>query len=349
MWIVKVFISHSFDNENLAKTLQKILQENGIDAYIAQQKPEYHLSVGVKIRNELHDSDYLVGIITNSGYGSHSVNQEIGYAQGIGLKNISMVDNRVFKRGALTSEYEIEEFDPSNFEYHCKRIVNYIQTHPASKPTRYDEDSLTPSQLLVTKSSHYRYHLEQILGGFIHNYLIHFVKEYADQRGMFSKEERINAHQLFKNELKTQDKFFNKIHEQSIPEIETIYEECNRFKNRLELIEHFPHVDFLPDEQDAFIKLNERIKEITDENEMNLVAFLESNSKKDEFFEWDKKLKDIIESLEESQWLWEQTSVFLMELRFFLKSVDVMFGILQNIRIKYGELAFRDSYDDETA
>lgn len=46
---MKVFISHSFNDEKLALQLQSTLKEKGIEAYMAQQKPLYDLSVGKKL------------------------------------------------------------------------------------------------------------------------------------------------------------------------------------------------------------------------------------------------------------------------------------------------------------
>ena len=43
-----------------------------------------------------------------------------------------------------------------------------------------------------------------------------------------------------------------------------------------------------------------------------------------------------------------EPSIYLMDLRFFLKSIENMFEILQKIREKYGHLAFQSPYDDET-
>jgi len=95
--------------------------------------------------------------------------------------------------------------------------------------------------------------------------------------------------------MKNQDEFFNKIYEHTIPEIETIYRYCERFGIRLEGIDHFPHVDFLPDEQDAFIKLNERLGEITDEeSDMDLMGFLYSISEQQDSSSRNEKLKDAI-------------------------------------------------------
>lgn len=123
---MKVFISHSFDDQMLANDLQHILYEKEISAYMAEQKPEYDLSIGNKIRREIGESDHMVVFITESGYLSPSVNQEIGYAQGIGIKPIIMIQKGVSKLGVLTSEYEREEFEINDPLSSYIRIREYI-------------------------------------------------------------------------------------------------------------------------------------------------------------------------------------------------------------------------------
>lgn len=123
---MKVFISHSFDDAVLANDLEQILHKEKIFAYMAQQKPEYDLSVGDKIRREINDSDHMVAFITEKGFPSPSVNQELGFAQGIGIQPIVMIDRGVPKLGALTSEFEREEFDRENPLKSYLRVKNFI-------------------------------------------------------------------------------------------------------------------------------------------------------------------------------------------------------------------------------
>ena len=63
---MKVFISHLFADEELATTLQKILQEKNIDAYMAQRVKEYELKIDQKVIQEITESDYVVAIITTN-------------------------------------------------------------------------------------------------------------------------------------------------------------------------------------------------------------------------------------------------------------------------------------------
>ena len=140
---MKVFISHSFNDEKLALQLQSVLDEKGIRSYMAQQKPLYDLSVGEKIRNEIESSDFVVGIITNSGLHSYSVNQELGYAQAKGLFPITLIDKTDTRIGALTSEFEREEFTIDSFEKHCIRVRDFILLKgPRKKISKEDQKGL---------------------------------------------------------------------------------------------------------------------------------------------------------------------------------------------------------------
>jgi hypothetical protein len=75
--IFNVFISHKFDNENkkLALILRESLRSNKIEGYLAESKGEYELLIGDKIRKEIDNCEFVVGIITKESEKSASVNQ----------------------------------------------------------------------------------------------------------------------------------------------------------------------------------------------------------------------------------------------------------------------------------
>jgi hypothetical protein len=64
---LRVFISHSFNDQSLAATLVALLKEEDIIGYMAQRVKEYELLIIDKIKKEISESDYLVAIITNAG------------------------------------------------------------------------------------------------------------------------------------------------------------------------------------------------------------------------------------------------------------------------------------------
>lgn len=125
--IMKVFISHKFENENqqLARVLRKVLRDKKIEGYLAENTKEYELLIGDKIRKAIDNSDFVVGIITKESEQSSSVNQELGYAFGRGIPVVIMIEKDV-SPGVLTHGRETEEFTRQNFDKHCYNVVEYV-------------------------------------------------------------------------------------------------------------------------------------------------------------------------------------------------------------------------------
>lgn len=122
---MKVFISHSFKDEELASTLKKVLEEKDIQAYMAQRVKEYELLISDKIRKEIDASDYVVAIVTKHTRESASVNQELGYAQGKGVPRIAMIENEA-KVGVLLHGMDSEAFTMEGFDQACVNVRNYL-------------------------------------------------------------------------------------------------------------------------------------------------------------------------------------------------------------------------------
>jgi len=126
---MKVFISHTFTTEDkrLASALQKVLRYRGIIGYLAEKKKRYDLLTRDKIRKEIEKSDYLVAIITNKARESASVNQEIGFALGMNVPVVVLLEKKA-KLGVLVHGIEPEEFKRDNFEKSCLNIRKHVLT-----------------------------------------------------------------------------------------------------------------------------------------------------------------------------------------------------------------------------
>jgi hypothetical protein len=125
--MIKVFISHTFDEENkeLAIKLQQSLIKSGVDGYLAEKQKEYDLLIRDKIKSEIERSDHLIAIITNSSKNSASVNQELGYALREGINPIIMLEKNSIQ-GVLTMGIESEEFTMDSFNDACISVLNHI-------------------------------------------------------------------------------------------------------------------------------------------------------------------------------------------------------------------------------
>ena len=124
---MRIFISHSFVDENLAASLKSILENSKqVDhAYMAQRVKEYELLISDKIRNEITNSDYVVALVTKNARESASVNQELGYSQGKDVPRIAMIEQDA-KIGVLMQGMDSEVFTRENFDNHCKNVLDYL-------------------------------------------------------------------------------------------------------------------------------------------------------------------------------------------------------------------------------
>jgi len=123
---VKIFISHSFDDEKGASILLDQLKKENIEGYMALRVKKYELLIRDKVRKEINNSDYLIGLITKTATKSESVNQEIGYALGKDIPVIIMLEKDA-KQGVLTHGIEPEIFTKNRFGKHCINVIKYIK------------------------------------------------------------------------------------------------------------------------------------------------------------------------------------------------------------------------------
>ena len=125
---MKVFISHTFSEENLdlAIKLQHILSEAGIDGYLAETRREYNKLIRNKIIAEIRNSDHMIAILTENTFDSASVNQELGYALREGISPIIMLEKNA-KQGVLTFGIDPEEFTKATFLESCNKVLSHIR------------------------------------------------------------------------------------------------------------------------------------------------------------------------------------------------------------------------------
>ncbi|GKS67411.1 hypothetical protein YTPLAS73_09580 [Nitrosarchaeum sp.] len=137
---MKIFISYPITDEDLATKLKEILEqsEDIETAYIAQRVKKYDIEISNKIIQQLDDSDYLIAIITNDSISSASVNQELGYAQGISMPTIPLIEQNA-KRGFLIYGKDVEEFTRANFLDVCSQIREHLKSIPKKRTKNEDK------------------------------------------------------------------------------------------------------------------------------------------------------------------------------------------------------------------
>lgn len=129
----QVFVSHSFKEHDpeLANILKEELSKYDITAYLAEKEKRYGYIISNKIREAVRNSFCVVVILTKNSIISASVNQELGYAMGLGRDIIPMVNSNVKDQvGVLLNDIEGEEFNSKNFKEKCHIVAEHISKLP---------------------------------------------------------------------------------------------------------------------------------------------------------------------------------------------------------------------------
>lgn len=210
---MKIFISHSQYDGNLADQLRQILEASKMKVFIFSKEKLFGEPIDKKIIDELEESDYLVAIITANSQNSSSVNQELGYAQAKSIEKIPMVEVGA-EKGFLIHGTENLEFTRDDFYSKCLEIRDYIITQgPKRLFTEEEED-------LIKKSAHYRYEVQYFILDFLGS--ISFRINAIDSR---------QRHKLFD----TEDPDWKKSH--ALNPLKSFFEKDEHF-----LIEHFSRI-----------------------------------------------------------------------------------------------------------
>lgn len=336
---MKIFISHSFDDEELALRLKKALESSDQikTAYMAQRSPNYELEISHKIINEILDSDYLVAIITKANC-SRSVHQELGFAQGK-VHKIPLIE-KAAKKGVLLEGKESIDFVRENFNNACIDVLKYILEHgPTKKPYSQEEE------IFVQKSAHFRFNVEQDALHFVSS-LLHLLDLEAKNGFIFLDEVgREKANLLLQSFIKDKDLMINKLFKFELRSLISINDEFRLFQSRLKDEERFPHSELFAAEQDALVKLNERIGE---SHSLDIADHLRINLQ-DTAWSYDSMYQELVDQHKELPSLPLQLGSFGLDLRNIVKALIVLDQEYLKLRKKFGNLAFINTWDDETA
>jgi len=260
---LRIFISHAITDEDLAIKLKKFLENSDQieEAYIARRSPDFDIEIADKITREINNSDYLVAIITKTSMQRPSVHQELGFAQGVNVFKIPLIEKDA-QKGVLLEGRDVFIFQKENFETICKDVLKYI-AKKGPRPKFSKEEGI-----YAQKSSHFRYEIrncfDDILDSII--YRLRFVPE--NNRDLLSSEK-------FENRMKVFEEIFRFV-DQDITDLEKYFikvplDSFTRFSNEfinfqddVKDAKEFPHDDLFPEESDAFQKFNKRISEIVE-------------------------------------------------------------------------------------
>ena len=114
--VYRVFISHSVRDLREVELLAEILDEYGIETYVAERDRQYGKELSQKIKRNIENSDAILVLWTNNSKHSGWVNQEIGYAEKCNKLIIPLVEKGVKPKGFLEgreyinfNKYDVED------------------------------------------------------------------------------------------------------------------------------------------------------------------------------------------------------------------------------------------------
>ncbi len=343
---MKIFISHSQDDEKLALILRNILKDSVYikNVFMFENIKRYGIQIDKKITDEIIQSDYVIAIITKDAIASASVNQEIGYAQAKNIERIPLIEKSA-KEGFLVYGTEKIIFTEDTFEDTCREVMDYVIK---KGPRKKDEETFTPQQLLVQKNAHFRYELESSIITLLHDFTYRLdinVDNYHKLSSSLDIHERIQSLQNLQIFIENQrDKIKQVLTEKHFMELRKLGRDYHSFASSVANMQQFSHDDLLPDECDLFIRLKQKMLNYEDHEfdpRRFIVDFL-----KDYGLENYSTYAEILKNLKglDREDL-ERELVFYMEhLSEFMIIIIQLQKEFENIRLKYGDLAFKSAH-----
>ncbi len=130
---MKIFISHSSLDQELIRKIKNTLEPYGITPLIAEHNIDLENSITEKIENMIKQCDVALILLTENGFNSQFVQQEIGYIKSLNKSYLQLVqlgyENKIkgFNYGK-----DYVPFDTTNQEYALEKIKKtllYVKFH----------------------------------------------------------------------------------------------------------------------------------------------------------------------------------------------------------------------------
>jgi hypothetical protein len=130
----KVFLSHSMtaDDQPVVQSISELLATQDIDCYIAERDAQPGESLATKIEQAIRDCDALYALLTKGGTQSEFVQQEIGFARGIGKPVTPIVEKGLTLKG-FHAATEWIEFDRANPQSALLKLAPHVVRQAAAK------------------------------------------------------------------------------------------------------------------------------------------------------------------------------------------------------------------------
>lgn len=224
---------------------------------------------------------------------------------------------------------------------HFRKEIQEKLIHKATrKPFTKEEE------LFVQKSAHFRHTLEYELSHFMSSLLVYLQINSEDEKIFFDENGREKAHKILEGFIQDKEKMYEKICKLELRNLIKIYHDYDLLRRGIEDAKRFPHSEFFPEEQDAFLKLNDRILEVSgstiDIEKLLKILQIPSN-------DYDSSFNDLIKQYKQLVSLPQNLGIYVLNIQVLTRAVINLDKILLSIRKKFGSIAFKDTYDQDSA
>jgi hypothetical protein len=122
----KVFVCYDKEDYEIASILESILEEKGFGAFMAGG--DYHGNfISSELKDMIRSSICFIAILTSNLLNSSLLNQEIGYAQGKGLRVILVVNAKLKDEiQNIKTKLTVIEFNEGDFRQQCVFVANEV-------------------------------------------------------------------------------------------------------------------------------------------------------------------------------------------------------------------------------
>lgn len=131
---MKVFISHSTQDQRLVISLSKLLQYLEIQVFVAEWCLSPGARLDTKIKKQIKDADFVVVLLTRNGIRSTWVQQEIGITIDAGKPIIPIVERGTKPNDlAALQGREYIEYDPLHPGQALTKVIRYLNSQRLQK------------------------------------------------------------------------------------------------------------------------------------------------------------------------------------------------------------------------
>ncbi len=140
----KIFISHSGADRQWVEQIDVIAKNSGIVAYLYEHDPQPGKYIAEKVKQAIQNSDALVVLLTYNSQFTPYVQQEIGVAEGKGMRIIPLVQPGIPERSLamLVEGREYIPFDFYNPQGALLKLHDYLQQQLRLKKAKENEQTI---------------------------------------------------------------------------------------------------------------------------------------------------------------------------------------------------------------